>query len=95
MKRARLIYNPTSGKEQIRRNIPYILERLEQAGYEASCHATTAQKQDATREAHLAVEREFDLVVTAGGDGTIHKVINGMAGQSYRPKLGIDRKSVV
>lgn len=89
MKRARLIYNPTSGKEQIRRNIPYILDRMEQAGYEASCHSTTAEPGDATREARRATDREFDLVVTAGGDGTIHEVINGLAEQPYRPKLGI------
>ena len=36
MKRARVIYNPTSGKELIRKHLADILEVLEKAGYEAS-----------------------------------------------------------
>ncbi|TLS36023.1 diacylglycerol kinase [Pseudalkalibacillus caeni] len=88
MKRARLIYNPTSGREQVKRQLPYILERLEKAGYEASAHATTSEG-DATEAAKKAVEREFDLVIAAGGDGTIYEVLNGIAEQTFRPKLGI------
>ena len=88
MKRARLIYNPTSGRELIKKSIPYILTRLERAGYEASTHATTGEG-DATLAARMAVERKFDLVIAAGGDGTINEVVNGMAEQPCRPKLAI------
>lgn len=41
MKRARLIYNPTSGREEMRRILPDVLERLDRHGIETSCHATT------------------------------------------------------
>jgi diacylglycerol kinase (ATP) len=88
MKRARLIYNPTSGREILKRNLPDILQKLEIAGYEASCHATTGAG-DATNAARIAVEREYDVVIAAGGDGTIHEVVNGIAEQNFRPKLGI------
>ncbi|GGE35515.1 diacylglycerol kinase [Pullulanibacillus camelliae] len=88
MKRARLIYNPTSGRELMKRNLPYILERLEGAGYETSCHATTGVG-DATTSARAAVQRGFDLVIAAGGDGTINEVVNGMAEQPNRPKFAI------
>jgi len=88
MKRARLIYNPTSGREILKRNLPEILEKLEVAGFEASCHATTGAG-DATKAAQLAVERQYDVVIAAGGDGTIHEIVNGLADQEYRPKLGI------
>jgi diacylglycerol kinase (ATP) len=88
MKRARLIYNPSSGRELIKRHLPEILEKLEKAGYEASCHATTGAG-DATEAARTAVERQYDIVIAAGGDGTIHEVVNGLAEQEYRPKLGI------
>ena len=88
MKRARIIYNPTSGREAIRKHLPEVLEILENAGYETSAHATTGEG-DATEAAKLAVERRYDLVVAAGGDGTINEVVNGMAEQEYRPKLGI------
>jgi diacylglycerol kinase (ATP) len=88
MKRARLIYNPTSGREILKRNLPEILQKLEMAGYEASCHATTGAG-DATEAARIAVERKYDIVIAAGGDGTIHEVVNGLAEQEYRPRLGI------
>jgi diacylglycerol kinase (ATP) len=88
MKRARLIYNPTSGREQIKRQLPEVLDKLEQAGYEASCHATKGAG-DATKAARQAVERNFDVVIAAGGDGTINEVVNGLAEQLVRPKLGI------
>ncbi|MCM3570463.1 diacylglycerol kinase [Neobacillus mesonae] len=88
MKRARLIYNPTSGRELIKRHLPEILEKLEIAGYEASCHATTGAG-DATKAARIAVERQYDVVIAAGGDGTINEVVNGLAEQEYRPRLGI------
>lgn len=88
MLRARLIYNPTSGRKLVRKRLPDLLAQLESAGYETSCHATTG-KGDATEAARKAVERRFDLVVAAGGDGTLYEVINGLAEQEYRPKLGI------
>ena len=88
MKRARIIYNPTSGREAIRKHLPDVLEILENAGYETSAHATTGEG-DAIEAAKVAVERRYDLVVAAGGDGTINEVVNGLAEQAYRPKLGI------
>ncbi|RHW32447.1 diacylglycerol kinase [Neobacillus notoginsengisoli] len=88
MKRARIIYNPTSGREIFKRNLPEVLEKLERAGYETSCHATTGEG-DATKAAKIAVERRYDVVIAAGGDGTINEVVNGLANQEYRPKLGV------
>ncbi|SFG87004.1 diacylglycerol kinase (ATP) [Sporolactobacillus nakayamae] len=88
MKKARIIYNPTSGRELAKKNIAYILDRLEDAGYEASAYATKREG-DATKAARKAVKRKFDLVVAAGGDGTINEVISGLAEMDYRPKLGI------
>ncbi|MBM7650207.1 diacylglycerol kinase (ATP) [Bacillus ectoiniformans] len=88
MKRARIIYNPTSGRELFKKNLPEVLKRLEEAGFETSAHATTGEG-DATRAARIAVERRFDLVIAAGGDGTLNEVVNGLAEQEYRPKLGV------
>ncbi|MFD1360796.1 diacylglycerol kinase [Lentibacillus salinarum] len=88
MRKARVIYNPTSGREAFKRELPTVMERLEIAGYETSAHATTGEG-DAIEAVKMAVERRFDLVVAAGGDGTINEVINGLAEQDHRPKLGI------
>ncbi|EUJ42509.1 diacylglycerol kinase [Listeria riparia] len=88
-KRARVIYNPTSGREIIKKNLADVLNILENAGYVTSSHATTPEENDAKNEARKAVENRYDLVVAAGGDGTINEVINGIAEQEYRPKIGI------
>lgn len=88
MKRARIIYNPTSGRELFKKHLATVLQKLEMAGYETSCHATTGAG-DATEAAKVAVARQYDLVVAAGGDGTINEVVNGLAEQEYRPKLGV------
>jgi diacylglycerol kinase (ATP) len=88
MKRARLIYNPSSGREEIRRLLPDILNRLDLAGIETSCHATTGEG-DATREAADAVYRGYDIIIAAGGDGTLNEVVNGMAGKENLPPLGV------
>ncbi|GGA07334.1 diacylglycerol kinase [Paenibacillus marchantiophytorum] len=88
VKRARLIYNPTSGREEMRKRLPEILQRLERGGFETSTHATIGEG-DATLAAAQAVSRGFDLIIAAGGDGTLCEVVNGMAEREGRPPLGI------
>ncbi|MFC4077630.1 YegS/Rv2252/BmrU family lipid kinase [Salinithrix halophila] len=88
MKRARIIYNRTAGREAVERQLPRILERLEAYGLETSCHSTRYPG-DGTEAARQAVERGFEVVVAAGGDGTIHEVVNGLAPGERRPRLGI------
>lgn len=87
-KRGRIIYNPTSGKEMFKRALPDVLIKLEKAGYETSAYATE-RAGDATKEAERALEQEYDLLIVAGGDGTLNEVVNGIAEQPNRPKLGI------
>jgi diacylglycerol kinase (ATP) len=86
--RARLIYNPTSGREEIRRRLPDILQRLERGGIETSCHATEGPG-DAEQAASLAVKRGYDMVIAAGGDGTLNEVVSGLSRHENRPALGI------
>ncbi len=88
MKRARIIYNPTSGRELFRKHLPEVLEKMEKAGYETSCHATTCEG-DAIQAAKTAVERKFDLVIAVGGDGTLNEVVSGIAKFEDRPKVGL------
>lgn len=88
MKRARIIYNPTSGRELFKKHLPEVLQKFEQAGYETSCHATTCEG-DAIQAAKAASERGFDLIVAAGGDGTINEVVNGIAELQNRPQLAV------
>ncbi|MHC5267909.1 diacylglycerol kinase [Enterococcus sp. LJL98] len=89
MKKARVIYNPVSGKELMKKNLADILDVLEEAGFEASAFATTAEEDSAKNEARRAAEAGYDLVVAAGGDGTINEVVNGIAPLANRPKMAI------
>jgi diacylglycerol kinase (ATP) len=88
MKRARIIYNPTSGREIFRRHLGEVLEKFEKAGYETSCHATAGEG-DAKAAAKQAVERGFDLIVAAGGDGTLNEVVAGVSAFEERPQIGL------
>lgn len=89
LKRARIIYNPTSGRELFKKHLPEVLEKLEIAGYETSCHATTGEG-DATKAAAIAVERGYDIVIAVGGDGTLNEVVAGMSPYEGKlPKLGV------
>ncbi|WP_367342670.1 diacylglycerol kinase [Limosilactobacillus sp.] len=88
-KRARIIYNPTSGRETMRQHLVDILPIYEQAGYETSAFATTAAPNSAKNEARRAAEEGFDLIVAAGGDGTLNEVVNGIAPLKHRPTMAI------
>lgn len=88
-KRARIIYNPSSGREFVKRELPDILEVYESAGYETSAFQTTPEPLSAQKEAARCSEDGVDLIVAAGGDGTIHEVISGIAEKEYRPTIAI------
>ncbi len=88
MKRARLIYNPTAGREEIKKQLPDILEILESYDIETSCYQTKGAG-DAAKAAIDAANRDFDIIISAGGDGTLNNIINGLSDLEKRPKLGI------
>ncbi|MGO2696034.1 diacylglycerol kinase [Bavariicoccus seileri] len=87
--RARVIYNPTAGRESLKRQMIDILGVLEAGGYEASAFATTPKPHSAKEEAVRAAKAGFDVIIAAGGDGTINEVVSGLSPLRKRPKLGI------
>lgn len=89
MMKARLIYNPTSGQEIIKKHIADILDKLEEYGYEASAYRTTPEENSAEKEAARATRAGFDLIIAAGGDGTINEVVAGISPYKKRPRLAI------
>ncbi|KRM94939.1 lipid kinase [Liquorilactobacillus aquaticus DSM 21051] len=88
-KRCRIIYNPTSGREAMKNDLVEILNILERAGYETSAFQTTPEPDSARNEAERVARAGFNLIVAAGGDGTINEVVNGIAPLKQRPKMGI------
>ena len=56
--------------------IPKLLDQFTAAGYEVTVHPTQRQG-DGIVSAKYACEHEFDLLVCAGGDGTLNEAIQG------------------
>jgi diacylglycerol kinase (ATP) len=87
MKKCTLIYNPASGNKKFCNHIPYVSDRLESAGYEVTVQKTK-RKKDAISLSRKAANKHVDLLVIAGGDGTLHECINGLAEVEVVPKVG-------
>lgn len=87
LSRCLIIYNPESGKKQFVNHLDYVKKRLSDAGYDVSVLATERPKH-AISLAKDACIQKYDLLVIAGGDGTLHECINGVAACEYQPTIG-------
>ena len=87
MKKCTLIYNPASGNKKFNNHLPYVLDRLHDMGYEVVVEETK-RKKDAIYLSRKAADEHVDLLVIAGGDGTLHECINGLAEAETVPKVG-------
>ncbi|MEQ8505091.1 MAG: diacylglycerol kinase family lipid kinase [Rhodospirillales bacterium] len=74
-----VIFNPTAGMRR-RARLDRILDRMRALGAEVTLHETSARG-DGERTAREAPAGVYDVIVAAGGDGTINEVINGLAGR--------------
>jgi len=78
-RRVAVIYNPAAGARQ-RGRLRRLLKRLKAAGHEILLRRTEGPG-DATRIAESLAEDAVDVVLAAGGDGTINEVANGLIGR--------------
>jgi diacylglycerol kinase (ATP) len=76
-RRVLVIFNPVAGRRR-RLKLNRVLVGLESQGCEVTLRETAA-KGDAEALALAADPAAFDVVVAAGGDGTINEIINGLA----------------
>ncbi|MBB6019573.1 YegS/Rv2252/BmrU family lipid kinase [Paenibacillus sp. JGP012] len=88
MKKAMIISNPSSGQEKAEQYVSQVQTILESRGYAVSVNETAGEG-DATNYGADACKGGCDLVISIGGDGTLHETINGMMDQEHRPTLGI------
>lgn len=86
MKRMLFIFNPRSGKTQIKTRLMEILDIFTKAGYEILVHVTQ-DAGDAAKTAAMYGE-DVDLVVCSGGDGTLNETISGLMALDDIPALG-------
>jgi len=79
MRKAALLYNPTSGGSQRRqRELQAALSVLRGGGVEVELLPTDS-RDHAVEEARRAVAEECDTIFACGGDGTIHNVVQLLA----------------
>jgi diacylglycerol kinase (ATP) len=88
--KAKIILNPYANRWGARAQLPAVESACRDAGLAFDLVQTTAPGQ-ATREAASAVAAGYDVVVAAGGDGTVSEVVNGLiaAGGEATVPLGI------
>lgn len=85
-KKLLLIFNPRAGRSKSRAPLFDALATFSAHGYLVNIHQTTAPG-DATRTA-AQEGPDYDLVVAAGGDGTLNEVICGLVQLENPPLLG-------
>lgn len=84
--KVKVIMNPVAGRGRALKAKPRILKALLE--YDAELHLEeTKGPQHATEIARQAVKAGFDLIIVAGGDGTLNQVVNGMG--SEQVPLGV------
>lgn len=87
MKKLHLIINPVAGKITIRNYILNILKTFNEAGYEVTISVTLGRG-EGLRLAQESAEKNYDLVVCCGGDGTFNEVASGILRSGKKITLG-------
>ncbi len=87
MKKAMLIYNPTSGKQNFEQKMEYVMNLLKKEFHDVFL-CKTEYPNHASELAEQACLEKYDLLVIIGGDGTFNECVNGLMAHDYRPKIG-------
>src|SRR5690349_24589883 len=82
MQRAALFYNPLSGRRRKYRvkDVESVAAILRAASVQLEVAPTRAAS-DAAAQVRLAIRDGFDTIIACGGDGTVHDVLQGIAGR--------------
>ncbi len=79
------IYNPESGSGKITLLLDWINNQFSSYNHELTFIATKKPK-DA--QLYAAEHKEFDMLLVAGGDGTLNEVVTGIMENEKRPIIG-------
>lgn len=85
-KKMLFVFNPHSGKAQVKQKLFQIVDIFVKNGYQVTVHPTQ-EKMDAKRMVKKFAKRS-DIIVCSGGDGTINEVVDGLMECEKRPPLG-------
>ncbi len=85
-KKLLFVFNPRSGKGQIKNRLADILDLFAKKGYQLTVHPTQGAGDARATVAEQA--GEYDLIVCAGGDGTLDETVSGMMERVDRVPIG-------
>ncbi|KAB3529033.1 diacylglycerol/lipid kinase family protein [Alkaliphilus serpentinus] len=89
MKRVKIIYNPDSGRRALRKTIPELEDILTNEFKFIVDKEATEGKNHGREIAYKTAMGNYDLIVAAGGDGTVNEVVNGIMESGQKIQLAI------
>lgn len=87
MKKMLFIYNPNAGKGLLKPKLSDVLDIMVKAGYELVVYPTQSYKDAYRKVKHM--DKEYDIVVCSGGDGTLDEVVTGMMKRDKEDRIPI------
>jgi YegS/Rv2252/BmrU family lipid kinase len=81
------IYNPNAGKGLLKAKLSDVLDIMVKAGYEVVVYPTQSYKDAYRKVVHM--EKDYDMVVCSGGDGTLDEVVTGMMKRDKEDRIPI------
>lgn len=79
MRKATILFNPNSGRHRRERELSRAVGILQSAGVHTDL-TVCGSSEEATLHARVAIAAGSDTVIACGGDGTVHDVIQSLAG---------------
>lgn len=85
-KKALFIVNPHAGKGLIKNHMLSVIDMLTKVGYLVTTYTT--QSQGDAVQVMRERDRDYELVVCSGGDGTLDEIVTGMMQSGFKTKIG-------
>ena len=85
MEKCLFVYNPISGKGKVAKKEDYILNKLKE-----KFEVELVRSQYAGHMGEVIRERgsDFDVIVGAGGDGSLNEIVDALMSLEKRPRIG-------
>lgn len=84
---ALIIYNPNALKGKIEDFLPHIKQRLSLRYTQVD--SISSNSQEMSQELAEKFASKYDVIISCGGDGTLHNVVNGIMRSGAYPMVGI------